>query len=270
MKIGDSENFVEFQDNGAYVTALRLSGRDILKIPSDDIYTHGGMAVLAPFANRIRGATYSYNGHQYSLTQNSEGNAIHGFAKESKFVLVERKENEARLQSDLRNAGYPGSLEFTISYSLMSSEFRCRVVARNRSDQKVPFQLGFHPYFLVNPDWSISCEEPVAKLNYVDSYFPDGSATIHDPFYVESSSAPRLDNCYFSPGVLKLSDGKRNLLLVRHNMPYFVLYNGKYADGISVAMEPMSAPPDCFNNKIGLRIISPGEEAAMGFDLKLD
>lgn len=39
---------------------------------------------------------------------------------------------------------------------------------------------------------------------------------------------------------------------------YFVIYNGKYSRGESVAIEPMTSAPDTFNNGIGVITLKKG------------
>jgi len=52
-------------------------------------------------------------------------------------------------------------------------------------------------------------------------------------------------------------------------MPFFVLYNGKYAEGKSIAIEPLTGAPDAFNNGIGLKIIDPLKSLNTQFKIKL-
>ena len=69
--------------------------------------------------------------------------------------------------------------------------------------------------------------------------------------------------------MLELSSEYGQIKLERKNMPYFVLYNGKYSRGESVALEPMTGAPDAFNNRIGITEVEPAGEFTCGFKISI-
>lgn len=258
------------EERGAYLSSLFIGSTRILKESHDMVDTHGGMAILAPFANRIRNAEYSFDGKKYALTKNTEGNAIHGFAKGTDFTVVDQGDSGVTLESVLSDTGYPGKMKLRVHYSLSSNRFETKVEAENESDSDLPFQIGFHPYFSFSDEWSISTVSPVAMLNYQDNYFPNGECVLKDPFSMGSDHSLSLDTCYLSSGDIKFFAGTHRLVITRNELPYFVLYNGDYCEGKSVAIEPMSAPPDCFNNGFGLKRVKPKERYVCSFAIQIE
>ncbi len=269
MKIGNDNTYMEISVDGGGLKELVIQGEALLKPSSDSVSTHGGMAVLAPFANRVRNGKYNFAGHEYQLQINDEENAIHGFAKDSPFRVTRQNESMCRIQTDLTGPGYPWTVRLIINYTLSRRGFRCSVTARNISSDPAPFQVGFHPYFTFEKQWTLASNEPAALLNYRDRFFPDGSSKILDPFLISSKDSMSLDNAFMSTGDILFISGERRLVLDRKGLDYLVLYNGVYSGGISLAIEPMSAPPDAFNNGIGLISLMPGATTSASFGVTL-
>ena len=263
----DSSATVDLAGGG--IRELVLKNESLIKPSTDGIKTHGGIAILAPFANRIRSGKYSFMGRDYALPVNSEGNAIHGFAKDSTFSPVKIEDSYCRIRTDLTGPGYPWTIRLEVTYAIMKDGFKCSAVTKNLSSSPAPFQIGFHPYFTFSDYWSLSSDLPGALLEYKDKFFPDGSSRVIDPFLLESASAGNLDNTFMHSGALTFTTERRKILIDRKNFNYLVLYNGTYSEGISVAVEPMSAPPDAFNNEIGLITIMPGSAYRASFSIRI-
>ena len=121
----------------------------------------GGL--MAPFANRIRFARYSFLGEQYQLSRNWDekktrltrqgDHAIHGLLQQELEVLDHRStDDRAQLtlkgSFDGRDEGYPFQVDVAFIYSLDASGFTIEVSATNRSTTGLaaPFMVGWHPY----------------------------------------------------------------------------------------------------------------------------
>ncbi|MEM4777996.1 MAG: hypothetical protein QW062_00930 [Thermoplasmatales archaeon] len=115
-----------------------------------------------------------------------------------------------------------------------------------------PLSIGLHPYFLHGGSWKVRQPSKVKKLNYIDTYFPDGTMTEINSEYLSSGNQREFDNCFLVGPSLSLETAHHIIDIQTENMNYFVIYNGKYSSGKSVAVEPMTSAPDAFNNGIGL------------------
>ncbi|EQD62250.1 aldose 1-epimerase, partial [mine drainage metagenome] len=117
--------------------------------------------------------------------------------------------------------------------------------------------------------WTLASNKPDALLNYQHKFFPDGTSKTLDPFQLSSEDSMPLDNAFMSTGDIFFISGKRRLVIDRKGLDYLVLYNGVYSSGVSLAIEPMSAPPDAFNNGIGLITLIPGATTRASFRVTL-
>jgi len=78
-------NLNDFAFNGFQYIAGHSSAADLVAAPS-----RAGCAVLMPFANRIAGGVYAFEGKVYRLPHNDHGrpNALHGFLREVRWRLL--------------------------------------------------------------------------------------------------------------------------------------------------------------------------------------
>lgn len=268
--ISSGESSATIDAAGAYLRRLRLNGTSILKETSDMQATHGGMALLAPYANRIRDGAYTFMGKTYHFQKNNEGNSIHGFAKNSMFQIVRRTRARLTLHSLLSDDGYPGALDLLVTFTISPEKLEIKVRAENDSVVPLPFQLGFHPYFLFDKHWTAGSSGPIMKLSNHDGYFPDGSGKFVKSNYLDSKTCGSIDNCFWVDGDFSLHLGSYTLKFKRNGFPFLQFYNGEYAQGRSVAVEPMTAPANCFNTGIGLKTILPGDFETFTLQLMLD
>ncbi len=268
FKLLDGNSEVIIDEKGAYVSNLILNGKKILKGRHDDKLTHGGAAPLIPFANRVKNHTYQFEGKQYNLPQNDGLHSIHGLILDSSFEINLKADNFVVLNHRLTHPGIPSELEIEIRYRIDGNEFTSEFSAKNTGTEKAPITIGAHPYFMVKENYLIDYKEPLFRLNYVDGYFPDGKAEFVDLNNIDFSNFS-FDNTFYGGGDIILKSNYSEIEIVRENMPFIVLYNGKYTDGASFAIEPMTAAPDAFNNRIGLKIINPSELLKCKYKIKL-
>jgi aldose 1-epimerase len=127
-----------------------------------------GGAVLAPFANRIRGRpgpdessiVTEVAGIEVRLPANGGGRptgaeryAIHGLILDSAAEAPRVRqgdgwaEAEARLRAGDFGGRWPGEAELAIRWTLRRDRLTLRVAARNIGQRDLPIGLGWHPYF---------------------------------------------------------------------------------------------------------------------------
>lgn len=264
--IQSGNSFLEFDTHGAYIRSLSLSGAEILMKSSDGHQTHGGCAALIPYANRVRNASYLWCGKRYSLPRNNGDHSIHGFAKDQNWT-VEISGNKATLTTELSASGYPSRVKCSIVMEIFAERLSVGMGFLNEGEIKAPLSPGFHPYFLFKDRWQITPVKEPMMLEYEDSFFPTGELIPFDPMELSSDSGRIFDNCFRMGQSIKLNLGHLSLNLRNENMPYFVVYNGKYSGGVSVAVEPMVGAPDAFNNGMGLITLDPGNQFHCGFQI---
>jgi aldose 1-epimerase len=119
--------------------------------------------MLLPYANRIGGATYMFNGTREHLPVNDVAglnNSLHGLLWNKEMELVDGsaisgpKSASITLRhtfGDGTDKGYPFLLRVDIRYTLDATGFWLQVHATNMDPNgwPLPFYNGWHPYFLV-------------------------------------------------------------------------------------------------------------------------
>lgn len=243
---------------GAYLSALRYGDKDVILPGSVERQTRGGMALLIPFANRIRGGIYEFDGVVYELPKNAEGHAIHGLAMHMDWSLVASGENFAELALELSHPGYPSTLSCSARYELSEDSLRVALRVVNNGPRRAPLVVGAHPYFVVARPWRINAKNPLRCVS-VDK-IPTGELVPHS-FGIDGD----YDDCFLvveDPVVLESPHS--TVELWRFGMPYIQVYTGVEE---AVAIEPMSGAPDAYHNGMGLMTLRPGEEAIFSFEI---
>lgn len=266
--IASGGSAAEVSDEGAYLSSLRLDGIPVLKRGEGSSMTHGGSAVLIPYAGRVRGGEYACGGREYRLPLNKEGNAIHGLVKELRWSLLGKTEDGVRLGTSLLHPGYPTRLECSIEYRLGRAGLSVECEVGNAGELAAPLVVGFHPYFLAGR-WSLEHGCAAQRYELENGFFPTGKSEAFDFNGAWYDSGTGFDSLFRCPCDVVLRTDSYSLSISRREMPFLVVYNGKYAEGRSVAVEPYSGAPDAFNNGIGLANVEPKGSFRCGFSLAL-
>jgi aldose 1-epimerase len=265
--------------NGANVECLKFDGVDVIQHPKQSDYAQNfASAILFPFTNRIENGVYNFNGKTYTLECNKAGenNAIHGLVHDKFFELIESEQTSDLAKVLLRYlenepiAGFPFKYQMDVSYTLFKNTFKIDISVTNLDNSEFPFALGWHPYF-VTSDVSKSMirfspkQHIVNNVNFVPKKlepFQDSELHFNNGFY---------DDCY------ELKDAK-----VYFETPEYQLkiesssvsnYLQVYTNAIEthlVAIEPMTAPANCFNNGIDVQLLQPNESYQLTWKLNFE
>ena len=175
---------------------LSLAGqvRPVL-VAADDFAEHpkqaagSGIPILFPFPNRIRGGSYSFLGRTYHVPLNNGPNAIHGFAVDAPWEVVEHKADPdsayivgryqiSRCTSKLL-ASWPTDAVLEVRYALSGRRLTMTVSVSNPTAEKLPYGFGIHPYFRLpfapggHPERT-RVILPAAKCWILEDYLPTG------------------------------------------------------------------------------------------------
>ncbi len=262
-KISKGQNKAYVSSIGANVLSLTLNGEEILKKRYDKYATHGGMSVLIPYPDIITDATYNFEGITYRLPKNAtyEGNnkdSMHGLVKDKKWEIIESKNNKIRLSFTLNNKKfYPTTILVTASYLITYKKFSAVYEVNNLGDKNAPLNCGVHPYFIFNDYWKINLKKPVRHISneYTNTPKIDNELI----YYFSKNENKEYDDTYCCSNFFLLEAQNKVIKLITRNMRFFEIYSGKYTEGKSVAIEPMSGVPNNFNSKFALNILKPRE-----------
>lgn len=132
------------------VDAGSLTERNILKL--------AGFA-LAPFCNRIEGASFTYEGAPVRVPRNwppDPAIAIHGLAWQRPWVVERRSEQGLELIQNVDESGVDFRYAARLTYDVTAEAARQTISIRNEGERTLPFGLGFHPYLRRTPKASVA------------------------------------------------------------------------------------------------------------------
>jgi len=281
IRSGTSEAHIT--EVGATLRALTLDGVDVLDgFAAHERATDGRGQVLAPWPNRIAEGRYQYGGHdiQCPLTEPARSNAIHGLVRWLDWELVDRQPDAVTLSCAVRpQPGYEWQLRLQVTYQLGDDGLTVRLNAVNTGDDRAPFGAGFHPYLKIS---GRPVDDLVLRLP-ATQYLAD-IETATEVTQVEGTPfdfrAPRLvgsqvlDTAYTGlvpdergRATVGLSDpagGHEVQLWVSEAYPHLMVYTGDHVHRserrrASVAVEPMTCPPQAFRSGIDVVELEPEE-----------
>jgi len=261
-------NLNDFAFNGFQYIAGHSSAADLVAAPS-----RAGCAVLMPFANRIAGGLYAFEGKVYRLPHNDHGrpNALHGFLREVRWRLLAKDPADQKEEKALTYAydfpgveGYPFPFHAEVEYELLLDGLRASLSLKNSGITPMPVTMGTHPFFRVDgplSDWNLSLKSK-GKLVRDENLIPTGEIAQEDPSGKLDEKV--YDDCFSFEGTITLSN-HRGLTIEPHGFPYVQIYT--HPDRQSIAIEPVTGAPNAFNNGIGLKVLKPGEELSAYYDV---
>ncbi|MDX8452136.1 aldose 1-epimerase [Mesorhizobium sp. VK9D] len=152
---------IELADERAKVVVSPHRGAAILRydaLRSDGVFTplikpsegllKFGSQLLAPWSNRISGGGFEFDKRFHAIEPNVEGEPfpLHGDAFQKPWRLARRTGTEAELV--LRD-GAIGPYRYCASvlYTLEDGALSTILTVENRADIRLPYGLGFHPWF---------------------------------------------------------------------------------------------------------------------------
>ena len=265
---------VIFPNLGASIQAYETNGIAVLEGISfdsaglDDYNVKFQSSLLFPFFGRIPEGKYSHDNKTYTLDCNGDQGttAIHGHVYDQPFKLIDSQCSADRAQLDFSykhyvdTNGFPFPYEIRLRYSFCKESLQIFVKIKNTGTDIFPFGLGWHPYFKTNnlKDCSLSFQaDSQLKLN--DRLVPEGITHVAFPIPLEIGNR-NLDHGFLL-GTSKFSfttQSYRADLGFSSEPPYSYMQVYTPPNRKSVAIEPLTCAPNCFNNGLGLQLLEPG------------
>jgi aldose 1-epimerase len=268
---------------GGGLRTYTAAGHEVLDgFAADEIAPACAGQILAPWPNRIRDGQYSFEGEAYqlALTEPAKHTAIHGLVNWSRWHLVEQKSDSVTLEYDLPpQVGYPWSLLLRTRWSIGADGLRADHEVRNTSEGNAPFGFSVHPYFML-PGTSVEeirLQVPARTRVLADSrLLPIGAVKIAGSEYDYAEPRPIgeaiLDLTFgdivpdadgTSAVTLAAPSGRSISVWADATFRWWQVFTGDTLGGErhrrSVAIEPMTCPPDAFRSGRDLTVLVPGE-----------
>jgi aldose 1-epimerase len=264
---------------GGGLRAYRYAGREVLDgYKADEICPASAGSVLAPWPNRVRDGRYTTDGvtHQLALSEPEANNAIHGLVRWLPWRAVEVTGDAVTVECVLpAQPGYPWTLRLGTTWRVDADGLRGTHRATNLSDRAAPFGLGVHPYLAVPvPVDDVVLSVPARTRLLLDSRkLPIGAARMtggdHDFSTPRAIGPAHLDDAFGdvpdggSRVELSTVDGKAIASVwADAAFRWWQVFTGDPLPGPrarrSVAVEPMTCPPDAFHSGRDVVAIEPG------------
>jgi aldose 1-epimerase len=267
---------------GGGLRAYSAGGRELLDgYAADEMCSSGRGQVLLPWPNRIEDGTYEFEGrrHQLPLDEPERRNAIHGLVRWSSWTIREREPSRVVMEHVIHpQSGYPFSLGVSIEYALSDQGLSVATTAANAGPDPCPYGCGAHPYLTLGTptvDSVVLTAPGRAVLHSDDRGIPTGQAAVagteYDFTQPRAIDATRLDHCFTdldrSGGLARVELGAPNetrtlTLWMDEAYGYLMLFTGDPlpdVDRRSLAVEPMTCPPNAFRTGESLIRLEPGD-----------
>ena len=248
---------------------------------AEEMCSSGRGQVLIPWPNRLEDGSYQFDGrrHQLPLNEPERRNAIHGLVRWATWTAVLRQPHRVVMEHILYpQPGYPFCLKLSIEYTLSDSGLRVRTTAANIGTVACPYGSGAHPYLTIGPetiDRLILRIPGRTVLRSDERGLPIGEETAagteNDFREPRSIGAVPLDHAFTdldrnANGVarVELRDPDQGIwvsLWVDESYPYLMVFTGDPLPDVrrrSLAIEPMTCPPNAFRSGAGLIRLEPG------------
>jgi aldose 1-epimerase len=277
---------------GGGLRAYSAGGRDVLDGYSDDEMCPSGRGqVLSPWPNRVGDGSYEFDGrrHQLALDQPDERNAIHGLVRWSRWEVAQREEHRVAMEHVLHpQPGYPFLLALGIEYGLTERGLEVRATATNVGAQRCPYGTGAHPYFAAGAelvDDALLRAPAHIVLRSDERGIPVGESPVEGTAYDFRDPRPiggvRLDNCF--TGLERDGDGRARVELrdgdgrgvtvwMDEGYGYVMLFTGDPLPDVarrSIAIEPMTCPPNALRTGRDLIGLDPGETHTCAWGIEI-
>lgn len=259
--------------------------------------SHSGIPILFPFAGRIRGTSFAFEGKRYELEAgDGQGNAIHGFVLNRPWRVTERSDSrvagafQASQDDPTLLERWPADFRITADYHVAGNTLVTEYRIENPDEKPLPFAFGTHPYFRVPLGGSSAAEcrvrAPVQFNWELEGLLPNGR-TASPPAAGALArgmafGAMQLDNVFGGlafenhrcTATLGDPQSKRTMTMTFDDQfTTCVVYNPPHRE--AVCIEPYTTVPDPFSLRAQgidphLRILRPGESFCTRIEIRLE
>lgn len=265
---------------GGALRSYTAAGTQLVETYADESIPPSAAGILlAPWANRIAGARWELDGQEQQLdvTEPKLQNAIHGLLRNTGYTALDHTPDSVVLSAEIfPQHGYPFHLVHEVRYRLDDDGgLRVRQSLANAGTGRAPFALGAHPFLRLG---EVPSEDLTLRVDAASRLSTDAALIPTQKVNVSGADDLRpgrrvgdldLDAAFTDltarEGLfrhqLSAPDGRSVQLWAEQDFGYVHVFVTDKFPGrdCAVAIEPMTAPANCFNSGDGLRWLEPGE-----------
>jgi aldose 1-epimerase len=169
------------------VRAILASAPDFADNPRDP--ARNGTPILFPYPNRVRDGKFTFQGKSYTLPIGLAPNAIHGFALDAPWDVVEHKASDGEAwvtgryqiskSTPRMREHWPTDAVLEVRYALSGRRLTMTITVSNPTADDLPYGFGIHPYFRLpmakgGDDAATRVILPASKYWVLDQFLPTG------------------------------------------------------------------------------------------------
>lgn len=281
---------------GATLRGLWYDDRPLLAgFDETAVASAGRGQLLMPWPNRIGDGAYEFGNRHYQLplTEVARRNASHGLVRWAAWTREEHTAHSVSLVYRLMaQSGYPWTLDLHVLYDLSADGLTVTQTATNLSPDPAPYASGAHPYLLAGSAgvdrWELTLPARTRLLVDDDRKLPVGTQDVSGSVFDYAISRPIgdtvLDHAFTDVitddvGVVRVvvrdaDSGTGVSLWADREHRWLQVYTGDdLPSGArrSLAVEPMTSPPDAFRSGDDLRVLAPagqpGDELSVSWGI---
>lgn len=253
-----------------------LDNYENLEVLQKDLRESFKSSKLSPFVCRIPAGKFTHNGQLFEFENKyGDGSSIHGLLYNKRFKIIDSFCDDTRATAHLKysynkeDSGYPFEYRCEIHYTLLANNIiQLDTSIFNLDDKEIPLADGWHPYFKLGDrvdEWQLRFNAN-EMLEFDENLFPTGrlvpSTIFTEEQYINDTI---LDNCfvlnneeaYAACTLFNPANGLAVAFFPDRSYPYLQVYTPPHRK--SIAIENLSGAPNCFNNKMGLVLLPPGQ-----------
>jgi aldose 1-epimerase len=254
-----------------------------------------GIPILFPYPNRVHGGRYRFGGKEFQLPIGLAPNAIHGFAIDAPWDVIEHKATETGAvvagryqiskQTPAMLANWPTDAVLQVRYELSGRRLTMTITVSNPTGRDLPYGFGIHPYFRLpfSPEGDPARTQvvvPASRLWVLKDFLPTGEQRPVDERLDFRKGQPmkglKLDDVLTGLAfegdwcTCRLVDQTlKSELRLRFDRPFreLVMYTPP-GDGRVISLEPYTQTTDAINLQpqgidAGLRILGHGQHQTL-------
>lgn len=262
--VGDGQRAVVVEVGGG-LRSYSVDGVELLDgYPQTAMCTSGRGQLLIPWPNRLQGGTYEFDGrrHRLPLTEPERGNAIHGLVRWSPWTVAERAADRVVVRHVIHpQPGYPFEVDVRVEYALLPTGLTVTTTATNVGAETVDSIVLRAPgrSVLVSDDDGIPTGRVAVAGTEYDFLEPRliGGAML-DNAYTELD---RAEDGIASVDLHHETSGAGVTVWLDETYCYVMIFSGDPLPDVnrrSLAVEPMTCPPDAFRTGQDVVRLEPG------------
>jgi aldose 1-epimerase len=282
--IGHGRQQAVVTEVGATLRSYTVDGAPLIDgFGVTDMCSSGRGQVLAPWPNRLGDGRYALDGRsgRAAWDEPERRNAIHGLVRWLPWRLQSRAQNVVVLACTLfAQPAYPWRLEFVLEYRLGRDGLAVTAAVTNADEVPAPFGLGFHPYLTLGSPTidTVRLTLPGERCLVTDERgLPTGDSIVAGSELDFTSGRrigpTKLDTAFTAlrrddDGLVRVQlddteTGRRATVWMDEHFGYVMAFTADTVEPAgrrrqSMAIEPMTCPPDALRSGTDLVRLEPG------------